>query len=276
MDIGSLCFIKEAYFAYYKDSYLLKNHQAKAHKGKRPYLIVAKDKFDDQIFWAVPLSSKYAKYKGIYDKHVMTGNKNRCDTILFAQLNGRNNAVLIQNMCPITKEDVTAIWHKGNDTKVGIHKKDFKKITHAAKRVLRKYFSGVNLIYPDAKRIYADKVTSHNISKIFPAIAMNPTLLTCAHVKRTGSEIKSVYFALKDAPLNELKIVQVTKRHGAPRAIREIKITDPAFGQAFDEIVQTNWDEHITIYSAHRDNNNIKDTTYSNSKNIPHRSDLDR
>ena len=155
-------------------------------------------------------------------------------------------------------------------------KKDFKKITHAGKRVLRKYFSGVKLIYPDAKRIYADKVTSHNISKIFPAIAMNPTLLTCAHVKRTGSEIKSVYFALKDAPLNELKIIQVTKRHGAPRAIREIKITDPTFAQAFDEIVQTNWDEHITIYSAHRDNTNTRDTTYSNSKNIHHSSDLDR
>lgn len=276
MDIGSLCFISEDYFVRYNDKFLLRNHPGKAQKGKRPYLVVAQDKYDAQIYWAVPLSSKYAKYKYIHDQHVMNSRSKRCNTIMFAMLNGRNNAFLIQNMCPITKEDVVAIWQKGNNTKVGIHKKDLKKITHAVKDVLRKYFNGVNLIYPNAKRIYADKVTEHNLSKILPVLAMNSTLLTCAHIKRTGNEIKSTYFVLREAPLSELKIMQVVKQHGMPRVCSETKISDPTFEQAFNELVETDWDEHITIYSSYRDNTPCKNATHTHSEHNNHRSDLDR
>jgi hypothetical protein len=69
---------------------------------------------NQEILWLVPISSKYAKYKAIYDKKVEKyGN---CNTIRFGVVLSTQAAFLIQNMCPVTSKYITEIYVDKNNT----------------------------------------------------------------------------------------------------------------------------------------------------------------
>lgn len=65
--------IKDSYFAdaekYLgtKDTGLMKN---KENGNYRPHFICFKDNIDDNIYWAIPLSSKISKYNNIMNKKI--------------------------------------------------------------------------------------------------------------------------------------------------------------------------------------------------------------
>jgi ABC-type polysaccharide transport system permease subunit len=73
-------------------------------------LIAFKDYKIADIYWIVPISSKYEKFKRIEQDKI---NKyGHCNTIRFGTVLGRNTAFLIQNMCPATRKYLTAYIDK--------------------------------------------------------------------------------------------------------------------------------------------------------------------
>ena len=66
-------FIKDEFFNIFKDYKLMENKE----KGtKRPCYFCFRDRRDKEIIWFVPISTKYDKYKKIYDnKKLKVGNR---------------------------------------------------------------------------------------------------------------------------------------------------------------------------------------------------------
>lgn len=58
-----------------------------------------------EIYWIVPISSKYEKYKEIEQRKIKKYGK--CNTIRFGTVLGRKSVFLIQNMCPTTEKYLT-------------------------------------------------------------------------------------------------------------------------------------------------------------------------
>ena len=50
------------------------------------------------LYWIIPISSQVSKYKN----YAKIAKYKRCDTLTFGKVLGKEKAVLIQNMCPIT------------------------------------------------------------------------------------------------------------------------------------------------------------------------------
>jgi hypothetical protein len=93
----SFYFIKSKYFRFINDPFLSGN---KEDGNYRPcYLAIIEE---NELIWFVPISSRFEKYKKIYDYKIKRyGN---CDTIVLGEVLGRKCAFLVQNLFPTTKE----------------------------------------------------------------------------------------------------------------------------------------------------------------------------
>lgn len=96
----------------------------------RPYFCAFTDGND--IFWLVPISSKVKKFERIYNDKVKRYGK--CDTIDFCHVLGRKKAVLIQNMCPVTKDYILNEYLDPHNIPVQLCDKVRKRIIHKAKK----------------------------------------------------------------------------------------------------------------------------------------------
>lgn len=146
MNIGNFYFIDNSYFLDFPDPKLMQNEKGNIMSG-RPYFLAFQD-VSSGLYWAVPVSRQYCKYKAEYDRTL--ARRNKCDTIGFAQVLGINNAFLIQNMCPITIDYITVPY---NDSKanipVRIDKRRESEIISKAKKIHALYKLGKNFILPD-------------------------------------------------------------------------------------------------------------------------------
>ena len=104
-----------------------------------------------EIYWIVPISSKYEKYKRIeQDKIKKYG---RCNTIRFGTVLGRNTAFLIQNMCPATEKYLTPYIDK-NKQPIQIDGRVAADIEKNARSVLALAKRGAKVIFPDVFTIF--------------------------------------------------------------------------------------------------------------------------
>jgi len=70
---GKFYFIKDEFFDLFKDYGLMVN---KENENKRPCYFCFKDRKNKEIIWFVPLSTKYEKYKKLYEsKKAKNGNR---------------------------------------------------------------------------------------------------------------------------------------------------------------------------------------------------------
>ncbi|RJV94283.1 hypothetical protein DWW15_16440 [Subdoligranulum sp. AF14-43] len=117
----------------------------------RPCFFAFPDARIPEIYWIVPISSKYEKYKRIeQDKIKKYG---RCNTIRFGTVLGRSAAFLIQNMCPATEKHLTPYIDK-NKQPIRIDGRVAADVEKNTRNVLALAKRGAKVIFPDVFMIF--------------------------------------------------------------------------------------------------------------------------
>ena len=97
---GKFYFIKDEFFNMFKDYKLMENKECGT---KRPCYFCFRDRKNKEIIWFIPISTKYDKYKKIYDnKKLKVGNR-PVYNFVFGNVLGRKTVFLIQNIFPTTE-----------------------------------------------------------------------------------------------------------------------------------------------------------------------------
>lgn len=146
--VGRSYHISDNFFTLVNDNKLMVN---KENGHYRPHFFFFEDKKTKGIFWAVPQSTRVAKYQAIVRNKIAKYGK--CDTIVIGNFGGRSSAFLIQNMFPVIAKYVDH-EHTINGQSVNIHPALVQEITSCAQRVLSLHNKGTNLVFPDIDRIY--------------------------------------------------------------------------------------------------------------------------
>lgn len=150
MDVnsGKSYHIKDSFFALINDPNLMANKEGNHY---RPHFFLFADTKVDGIYWAVPQSTRVEKYKAIVCRKIERyGN---CNTIVIGKFGGKENAFLIQNMFPITKDFVDH-EHLIDGKSIRIHNELEKNVISKARQVLSMHRKGKSLIFTDVDCIY--------------------------------------------------------------------------------------------------------------------------
>lgn len=85
----------------------------------KPLFLAVKDKYNDNIYWAVPITSRVDKYKRIQAEYSKTHRRSQVERFLFYKLRGREACFNISGMMPIHKIDIESIYiHNGSPVKI--------------------------------------------------------------------------------------------------------------------------------------------------------------
>jgi hypothetical protein len=153
MDNGKFCFLSDQYYEEFKDKYLMRNKEViDGELRDRPCFFAFRDNVIPEILWLVPISSNYVKYKGLYDKKVLRYDK--CNTIRFGEVLGRQAAFLIQNMCPVTERYIREVYVDKNGVPIQIDGRVVDDIITNAREVLAITKRGARIIFPDVNAIH--------------------------------------------------------------------------------------------------------------------------
>lgn len=152
MPRAQLYFLSNEYYQDFPDDKLMQNKDTiDGVPYSRPCFFAFSDARIPEIYWIVPISSKYEKYKRIeQDKIKKYG---RCNTIRFGTVLGRNTAFLIQNMCPATEKYLTPYIDK-NKQPIQIDGRVAADIEKNARSVLALAKRGAKVIFPDVFTIF--------------------------------------------------------------------------------------------------------------------------
>ena len=150
MNIGHFYFLKPQYFLDFPNPQFMSNRQENdTQEHKRPCFCAFSE--DNNIYWLIPISSKVNKFEKVYQNKIERYGK--CDTIDFCHILGRKKAVLIQNMCPVTKKYILNAYLDPHNNPVQLCDKVRKRIIHKAKKVLVLQRKGIDLIFGDVLEI---------------------------------------------------------------------------------------------------------------------------
>lgn len=140
--------IKDSFFEEIKDNALMAN---KENGNYRPHFLAIQDSHNSDIYWMIPVSSKFEKYKRIYDNQIARYKK--CTKIVLGKCNGRDAAFLIQNAFPATANYFDHI-HTSKGKPLSLHGSTAKLIADNLRCNLRLHKRGISLFYTDIDRIY--------------------------------------------------------------------------------------------------------------------------
>ena len=142
---GKFYFIKDEFFDIFKDYKLMEN---KENGNKRPCYFCFRDRKDKDIVWFVPISTKYEKYKKIYEnKKSKVGNR-PVYNFVFGNVLGKKAVFLIQNIFPTTEEYIEEKYTNSNkDVEIPVVVQE--EIIRTAFRVIRLAESGTNIPFYD-------------------------------------------------------------------------------------------------------------------------------
>ena len=150
---AQLFFLSDQYYLDFPDDKLMKNKDMiDGVPHNRPCFFAFSDSKVPEIYWIVPISSKYEKYKKIEELKVRKYGK--CNTIRFGTVLGRHTAFLIQNMCPATEKYLTAYIDKNNQP-IRIDDRIAADVVKNAREVLSLAKRGAKVIFPDVFTIYS-------------------------------------------------------------------------------------------------------------------------
>ena len=108
---GKFYFIKDEFFDIFKDYKLMQN---KENGNKRPCYFCFKDRQNSEIIWFVPISTKYDKYKKLYDIKKIKSGKRPVYNFVFGNVLGKKAVFLIQNIFPTTLEYIEKKYTNSN------------------------------------------------------------------------------------------------------------------------------------------------------------------
>ena len=140
---GKFYFIKDEFFDIFKDYGLMVN---KENGNKRPCYFCFRDKFNKKIIWFVPISTKYEKYKKIYEYKKQ--KQHRVYNFVFGEVVGKKSVFLIQNIFPTTEEYILEKYIIENKD-VEIALKVRNKIIAYSRQVIMKAEQGINIPFYD-------------------------------------------------------------------------------------------------------------------------------
>lgn len=147
-----LYFLSDQYYIDFKDDMLMKNKEAiNGVLHSRPCFYAFKDNENRSIFWIVPITSRCEKFKVLERASIQ--KYGRCNTIRFGEVLGRENAFLIQNMCPAISKYLIPYINK-NNVSIRIDEQLAKDIEKNARHVLGIAKHWTQIIFPDVFKIY--------------------------------------------------------------------------------------------------------------------------
>lgn len=147
LTLGYSYHIQDRFFALVNDQHLMSN---KENGGYRPHYYCMQDPMNQNLYWAIPISSKVGKYQQIMLDKIQ--RRGRCDTIVIGRFSGRDCAFLIQNMFPFTDNYVDHV-HTDNGVPVVLSSQLQAEISTKAKKVLNLYKRFPNLLFTDVGKI---------------------------------------------------------------------------------------------------------------------------
>ncbi len=149
---AQLFFLSDQYYQDFPDDKLMKNKDIiHGVPHNRPCFFAFEDTKIADIYWVVPISSRYEKYKRIEQEKIK--KYGYCNTICFGIVLGRDTAFLIQNMCPATSKYLIPYIDK-NKCPIRIDGRIASDVEKNARIVLARAKRGSKLIFPDVFKIY--------------------------------------------------------------------------------------------------------------------------
>lgn len=149
---AQLYFLSDEYYQDFPDDKLMKNKDIiNGTLHNRPCFFAFEDSKIADIYWIVPISSRFEKFKRIEQNKIQ--KYGYCNTIRFGIVLGRNTAFLIQNMCPATSKYLTAYVDK-NKCPIRIDDRVAADVEKNARSVLAMAKRGAKVIFPDVFKIY--------------------------------------------------------------------------------------------------------------------------
>lgn len=153
MSQAQLYFLSDQYYLDFPDDKLMKNKDLiNGVLHNRPCFFAFPDAKNPAIYWIVPISSRYEKFKKIEQDKITKYGK--CNTIRFGTVLGRNTAFLIQNMCPAIEKYLTAYIDK-NNSPIQIDNRIAEDVSRNAREVLALAKRGAKVVFSDIFKIYA-------------------------------------------------------------------------------------------------------------------------
>ena len=146
INTGFVYHIKDSYFEIAGDEMLMRNYEGGAF---RPTCLCVKDD-RNEIFWAIPMSSRVEKYKPIIANDIAKyGN---CVKILVARFGERESAFLFQNMFPITAKYIDHVHTIGGNP-AALDLSVRQNVMQTLKECLRLHRRGAKVIFTDIDRL---------------------------------------------------------------------------------------------------------------------------
>lgn len=145
---GFFYHIKDAFFEEVRDSALMAN---KEDGNYRPHFLAVQDCQNTNIYWMIPVSSKFEKYKKIYNHQA--AKYKRCTKIVLGKCDGWDAAFLIQNAFPVIADYFDHI-HTSKGRPLSLHSTTAKLIANNLEYNLRLHKHGISLFYTGIERIY--------------------------------------------------------------------------------------------------------------------------
>lgn len=144
---GYFYHIKNDYFSTVKDHNLMSNYE---NGGYRPHFFAIHDTSTPDIFWMIPVSSQYEKYKTLHD--TMIKKYNHCTKIVLGKCGGKDAAYLIQNAFPVTSDYLDHV-HTLQGQPLTLHKSTANIIIKNLHTNLHLHKHGIKLFFPDIDRL---------------------------------------------------------------------------------------------------------------------------
>ena len=158
-------FLSDEYYLDFPDDKLMKNKVSiDGIPHNRPCFFAFPDTLVPEIYWIIPISSKYEKYKRIEQGKIK--KYGHCNTIRFGTVLGRNTAFLIQNMCPATEKYLTPYMNKNNQP-IRIDNRVAKDVEKSARNVLALAKRGAKVMFPDVFTIFQELEHQLQYSEIY-------------------------------------------------------------------------------------------------------------
>lgn len=142
---GKFYFIKDEFFEIFKEYGLMLN---KENGTKRPCFFCFRDRKKPKIIWFVPISTKYDKYKKIYENKKLKSGNRPVYNFVFGKVLGKKAVFLIQNIFPTTEKYIENKYINSN-IDVEIPKKEKDNIIITALRVVELAQRGINIPFYD-------------------------------------------------------------------------------------------------------------------------------
>ena len=124
----------------------------KENGNKRPCYFCFRDRKNKEIIWFVPISTKYEKYKKLYEIKKAKVGKKPVYNFVFGKVLGKKAVFLIQNIFPTTEEYIENKYVNSNiDVEIPTTVRD--NIIVTSLRVVELAEKGINIPFYDIIRM---------------------------------------------------------------------------------------------------------------------------